>query len=112
MSVDITLNKVKSDLFLGIDNTSYDTSLQYLIDEIIRQAIDYIDEPDTITSATTLPKVVEKALMKQIAYEWRRRKDLGLSSQQFPDGGVNKWEVGEWLSQVEAVLIRHRRVSI
>jgi len=112
MAVSLTIAVLKSDQYLNIEHTTLDVDLQRLVDDIIEQAVDYLDEPDTITGASTMPHVCQKALYKQCAYEWRRRKDLGLSSQQFPDGGVNKFEVDEWLSQVEDVLVRHKRVSI
>lgn len=61
---------------------------------------------------TSLPKDLKRALIKQISYTFRRRKDIGVSSVVFPDGTINKITTKEWLTEVEAVLDRYRRVAI
>lgn len=58
------------------------------------------------------PTALRMKLLKQISYEFRRRKDPGLSALSFPDGSVQKFSVGEWLPDVEAELKRHRRISL
>ncbi|MCJ7747933.1 MAG: hypothetical protein MUP27_09320 [Desulfobacterales bacterium] len=62
--------------------------------------------------AGTLSKDLKRALIKQITYAFRRRKDLGLMSVTYPDGSINKMSVDEWLPDVEKVLDRYRRISL
>jgi hypothetical protein len=60
---------------------------------------------------TTLPRALKRKLIRQVAYEFRRRKDLGLMSVTYPDGTINKFEIGEWLPDVEQVLHRFERFA-
>jgi len=60
----------------------------------------------------TLPKDLRRAILQQIAYEFRRRKDPGLTSVTFPDGSINKFSINEFLPSVEKILDRYRRVRV
>jgi hypothetical protein len=60
----------------------------------------------------SLPADLQGKLLKQIAYEFRRRKDLGMSAVTYPDGTINKIAIGEWLPDVESVLRRYGRYGL
>uniref|UniRef100_A0A7V4G8T7 Uncharacterized protein n=1 Tax=Desulfobacca acetoxidans TaxID=60893 RepID=A0A7V4G8T7_9BACT len=54
------------------------------------------------------PDDLEMAVRSQVAYDFRRRKDIGLESVSFPDGSIQKMSSGEFLSSVKQVLDRYR----
>lgn len=112
MSVSITVAALKSNYLQKLTNvTTYDAVLQSMIDDAITQAIDFLDDED-ITNAATMPATLKRPLMKQIAYEFSRRQDLGLVSSTAPDGTVSKMEIEEWLSDVKVALDRHRHYEL
>lgn len=57
---------------------------------------------------TPIPDDLEMAVRTQAAYEFRRRKDIGLESVAFPDGSIQKRSTGEFLQEVRQVLSRYR----
>jgi hypothetical protein len=54
------------------------------------------------------PNDLEMAVRTQVAYDFRRRKDIGLESVSFPDGSIQKMASGEFLRAVKDVLDRYR----
>jgi len=54
------------------------------------------------------PDDLEMAARSQVAYDFNRRKDVGLESVSFPDGSIQKVNSGEFLPSVKAVLNRYR----
>lgn len=58
------------------------------------------------------PKSLLRKLLKQVSYEFRRRNDPGLSAVSYPDGSVQKFAITEWLPDVEAELLRRRRICL
>jgi hypothetical protein len=58
------------------------------------------------------PASLRRKLLKQVSYEFRRRNDPGLSVVSYPDGSVQKFAIGEWLPDVEAELLRRRRIFL
>jgi len=58
---------------------------------------------------TPIPEDLQQAGCTQVAYEYRRRNDPGLQAVSFPDGSIQKMDVGEFLSSVKNTLLRYRR---
>jgi hypothetical protein len=56
-----------------------------------------------------VPEDLQQAVCTQVAYEYRRRNDPGLQVVAFPDGSIQKLDVGEFLSAVKNTLLRYRR---
>jgi hypothetical protein len=56
-----------------------------------------------------VPEDLQQAVSTQVAYEYRRRNDPGLQAVAFPDGSIQKMDVGEFLSSVKTTLLRYRR---
>jgi hypothetical protein len=54
------------------------------------------------------PDDLEMAARTQVAYDFNRRKDVGLESVSFPDGSIQKVNSGEFLPSVKAALNRYR----
>lgn len=59
-----------------------------------------------------VPKDMRFAVIKQASYEFRRRKDAGLTAVGFPDGTVSKFDTGIWLADVEKILNKYRRITL
>lgn len=106
-----TVAIVKSIEYLDIaSETSFDTDLTRLIEEVTARMIDYLDNDDISDSAGN--DILKHACAVQVAYEWRRRKDVGLSSKTYPDGSVSKYEIQEWLPLVKQVLDREKEWAV
>jgi len=105
------LNVVKSEAIIGTGNNDHDQAILYLINSVILNAIDFMDNPD-IMDVDTIPESLMPKLLKQVGYEYRRRKDFGLSSVTFPDGNVNKFMIDEWLPDVLKAIQRHGVITI
>jgi hypothetical protein len=56
-----------------------------------------------------IPADLENAVCREVAYRFRRRKDLGLQSVSFPDGSIQKMDTGQFLKEVRIILDRFRR---
>jgi hypothetical protein len=104
----ITIAQIKATYLSKLASTTeLDTALTNIMNAVIRKCIAYLDNED-YPEAEDLPENVEDELRKQIAYEFNRRKDLGLSSVTAPDGTISKFDVGTWLGQVKNVLDNYR----
>lgn len=61
----------------------------------------------------TILKSLKMALITEIGFRYRRRKDSGLSTVTYPDGSIVKMaEVKQFLPQLQAVLDKYKRMSI
>lgn len=99
-----TVALLKTNRFLNITSTEYDTAIEGIIDDVTVRVLSWMDRDDL----AELTAELSGAVAKQAAYEFLRRKDPGLISVTFPDGSVNKLNANEWLDTVESVLERNR----
>lgn len=102
---------IKSVAYLDIESTTteYDVALNHYIDAIISQASDYVGEDIDIED--TYDDVI-RAIAKQIDYEWRNKRTLGMESVSAPDGSQSKYTIDEWLKSVEDVFNRRMTFEI
>lgn len=98
------LTLLKSETFLNKSETTDDDDLTMLLVTIVEQVKDYCDDEDLDWDKHQLIR----AVCKQAAYEWTRKRDLGVQSVQYPDGSVTKFSVNEWLPEVKQVIDRYR----
>jgi hypothetical protein len=59
-------------------------------------------------SADQIPGDLEGAICQQVAYDFKRRKDLGLLSLTFPDGSIQKKSSDKFLPDVKETLGHYR----
>ena len=108
----ITLARVKSNEFLDIeDKTEFDVALTNIITDVVSSAIEYMDNAD-ITKTSHMSNGLQRQLCKQVSYEFRRRKDPGLTSVTSPDGSISKFSIDEWLKSVKKVLDRNADLNV
>lgn len=107
----VTLAKVKSITYLNISATTYDTELQTLIDDVSAAAIAYLDR-DTAYTEATCPADVSDALCLQIASRWRLKETPGQIRHDYEDGSSDKFNLDEWIPQVQQVLDRKREIEL
>jgi len=108
-----TLAKVKSSMYVNLPtDSSFDAELETLIEDVSNRAESTLDHAVPYADITEVPKAINDAVAKQVTYEFRRRKDIGLQSQSFPDGSVNKFDTGEWLKGVSETLNGARRIKV
>lgn len=61
------------------------------------------------TNTLAVPQDIQMATIMQVAFVFRRRKDIGLSSIQMPDGSLSVNAPTELLPEVKAVLKSYRK---
>jgi hypothetical protein len=66
----------------------------------------------TTYTSSTFPRGLKRALIMQLSYNFRRRKDIGLTSMSYPNGSVGKFSSDRWLAEVMDVLNNYRRTYI
>lgn len=98
-----TLERVKQ--YLDLTTEEFDAILEQKIEDISLLVRNYTNNTgfDTMLIGD-VPVDLQNAIAKQVAYEWQRHKDLGLSSVTFPDGTISKLETDLFLSEVKQVL--------
>jgi hypothetical protein len=66
---------------------------------------------DADTAGTTLPRALQEAVARQVAYEFENRKSIGLTNVDFPDGSITK-ETDGFLKSVKLILNTLRKIKI
>lgn len=109
----ITIDVLKGSLYCDVQDTSFDNELQDVLDGVVNGMILELDN-DSFTTASDFDGYadLERAIYKQATYEWKRRRDLGLSSTTFPDGTINKYNDDLFLNEVQEILNRYRSYTV
>jgi hypothetical protein len=63
-------------------------------------------------SVLAVPDDLKRACFLQVAFDFKRRKDLGLSSISMPDGSMSVYQPARFLPEVTAILNSFRRMPI
>jgi hypothetical protein len=103
-----TVALLKSNRFLDISVSTFDTAIEGMIDDVTTRALSWMDRDDL----EELNNEISGAIAKQSSYEFLRRKDPGLMQVTFADGTINKLNADEWLDTVESVLERNREFGL
>jgi hypothetical protein len=56
-----------------------------------------------------VPDDLKRACKLQVAYEFKRRNDIGITAMTLPDGSITSMEVNEFLPEVRKILVHYRR---
>ena len=100
-----------------ITSTTVDGFLTVLIDEVTASIIAKIDDSTNFPATMALSDVpldLQNACAKQVAFEYRRRKDMGLTSVTYHSGGVTKESQShkELLPAVADVVYRYKKYAL
>lgn len=66
---------------------------------------------EDVNGVLQVPADLKRACLLQVAFEFRRRKDLGLRTVSMPDGSLSVNEPAALLPEVKQILAAHRRVT-
>ena len=107
-----TLSVLKGPMYLSLKDTdsARDAELTRLGQMVTDQMIDYLSNPDIDPSAPSLQ--LQRACLEQCCYEWKQRATPGLQSVQMQDGSINKFQINEWLKNVEQIMRRAARIAL
>lgn len=70
------------------------------------------DSVETLNGDYPIPYDLKLAFIRQVQYDVKRRKDIGLTSVTFKDGNINKMPLVELLPQVASTLDYYRYINI
>lgn len=70
------------------------------------------DPIETVNPEYPIPPDLKLAFIRQVQYDIKRRKDIGLTTVTFKDGSINKQPLVELLPQVAATLDYYRYINI
>lgn len=59
-----------------------------------------------------VPQDFQRACMKQTAFEFKRRRDIGMTSVSAPDGNINVFSPADLLPEVRLILDSHRLLKV
>ena len=106
------LDTLKGPMYLNLTSADAvrDAELVKLGQGVTDEMIDYLSNPAIDSTAPS--RQLQKACLKQCCYEWKQRATPGLQSVQMQDGSINKYQVSEWLKEVEGVLRRAARIAL
>jgi hypothetical protein len=107
----VDVDTLKSKLYADITGDTYDDLLTDLGEQITDRMLSLLDRPSWIDEEDPPLELIRAALI-QANYEWRQRQSPGLSSVQYKDGNISKYQVGEFLDEVKSVIMRNRKYTL
>lgn len=67
---------------------------------------------EDVNGVLQVPKDLKRACLLQVAFEFGRRRDLGLRAVNVGDGSINVYEPARFLPEVREILDLHMRVAL
>ena len=103
---------LKSPMYLELTtvDATRDAALLLLGQMITDSMITYIDDPTL--PVNNPPLALRRAALKQCCFEYKQRATPGLTSAQYQDGSINKYQAGEFLTEVEQIMKRYKRFAL
>jgi hypothetical protein len=117
VTLDDNAQTVDSDYFLWGDEGLIELYVKSLYIEPKQLSVTYTggyNASETVignktTYCLTVPDAIEYATMLQIAFVFKRRRDIGLSSTSMPDGSIATFYSGDLLPEVKNILRMYRK---
>ncbi len=120
VTLDDTVQTVNDDYWvwpdLGLVEFDYDTSYIEPRQLYITYTGGYLATATSIGVGSTetvllqVPDSIAYACMLQVAFVFRRRKDIGLNSVSMPDGSINTMYAADLLPEVKNILSHYRKI--
>ena len=107
---DLTVLKSKMYLDLSSVDADRDAALELLGEHVTARIILSLNNSSIDDTEPPIP--LNQACLRQCCYEFKQRGTPGLSSVQYTDGSISKFQVSEFLAEVESILKKYRKIVL